>query len=1306
MKTIKGRGFLWMVDIVCVLCSGSSGLSLWGKKAMLTEPHCREAPYWQLAEGCSVPALEELSVCVALSQKFTSPQWTAFAYKQQGGAQVELGLGGATGELLAWLFGEEWSAPIALPLLDWHTVCLTWSGRSRELRLYVNGSVILNTRVNETTPGQPCCLAPNGTLTLGASHGFINRDIAMEMGSNFLGEVSMFRMWGREREPQQLANFSCPEGDVIRWDGRDWDTHGCPPQLDSNLQCAWSLYEIQMKVCIIRQDGNSTHVNSAEDILIATLPGNMSVLTIFVSASTSELHFRNHSLGMRNLAEDQAEVSKLLSTQYNNDTLILSTEPGSIRVNPVGRSHGFCIDRPSLCYLANRSLLRHRSHYLLRARQYMDGQADKPRGPAHGHSTPFCSPGNTTTASDPVSNTPTNPMVSALTDPPSVTLPTVASSAIAATTSSGPDNTWTDKRTSPGSDQHTSTETIEAHPPLNGTEGSETIYNPSDTFYGVVLNVTMNGSSQDPAETIQTWLRDTLEGEQMFILNFALRAEAHSQLSPGFEQSTPKMNKTSALMKTSHGCSFHVRVTASPFNVTGTEKQICDLLSQTYTNGSVSVKADPKEIHITHIEPGQCPEQVELTEWGLYSWPQTEAQHLASLPCDGERMEEATRLCEVGEKTGKARWSPSNLQLCPPVEVTISDLDKINITANNSADMVEIIGALVGNATLLPLPQLQLVLDRLMQVVKVCLLTSSLATDILNIIANILQRGTDLPSVANEILIITDDIGDKMSFPGHCHNITAPSLALSLINVNPSQFDGLTFGVSSFSQGLEPKIFINEEFLDDGVAFISLPQEVEKFFPQDGESQPRIQFHFYGTPDLFQDPENVMDLYTYVVSASITNAIADIRDLEHPVRVTLHHRTPNLHKDSVQCVYWDFQRNGGRGGWDTAGCKRHSTRANHTTCLCDHLTHFAVLLDISRSSIGERDRQILSMISHVGCGLSCVFLGISLLTYTAFKKLRRDYPSRILINLSLALMGLNLVFLLNSWLSSHDDRLCIAVAATLHYFTLASFTWMGLEAVHMYLALVKVFNIYVPSYIFKFCILGWGVPLVIVSIVLAVQKDAYGSALYSDALEPSTNSEHFCWLQEDVVFYVSVVTYILLILICNISVFGLVLVQIRKMQVNKPAGSHRGPLTDLRGAASLTFLLGLTWILGFFSWGPARVPLIYLFSILNSLQGFFLFLFHCLLKENVRKQWRVHLCCGHFRLIEYSDWSRSMTVVGRSKRNQMGHRPSVKSDDSNDTRRTSSSSHSGLRQAGNFRSSLDLVYEDAVVHPRASTDGE
>uniref|UniRef100_A0A8C7U0W7 Adhesion G protein-coupled receptor G4b n=1 Tax=Oncorhynchus mykiss TaxID=8022 RepID=A0A8C7U0W7_ONCMY len=103
------------------------------------------------------------------------------------------------------------------------------------------------------------------------------------------------------------------------------------------------------------------------------------------------------------------------------------------------------------------------------------------------------------------------------------------------------------------------------------------------------------------------------------------------------------------------------------------------------------------------------------------------------------------------------------------------------------------------------------------------------------------------------------------------------------------------------------------------------------------------------------------------------------------------------------------------------------------------------------------------------------------------------------------------------------------------------------------------------------------------------------------------------------------------------STFVVVLVQIRHMRVNQPAGVHSGLLLqDLKGVSSLTFLLGLTWTVAFFAWGPAKVPFLYVFCVLNGLQGFFIFLFHCLMKENVRKQWRIHLCFGSLRLQEYS----------------------------------------------------------------------
>ncbi|XP_010294785.1 PREDICTED: probable G-protein coupled receptor 112, partial [Phaethon lepturus] len=339
---------------------------------------------------------------------------------------------------------------------------------------------------------------------------------------------------------------------------------------------------------------------------------------------------------------------------------------------------------------------------------------------------------------------------------------------------------------------------------------------------------------------------------------------------------------------------------------------------------------------------------------------------------------------------------------------------------------------------------------------------------------------------------------------------------------------------------------------------------------------------------------------------------------------------------AVHCVFWDFQKNDGLGGWNTSGCEIEYTDMNYTICFCNHLTHFGVLLDLSRTEIDITHDRILTLISYAGCGTSSLFLGITLVTYLALEKLRRDNPSKILLNLCAALLMLNMVFLSNSWLSSFNQPgLCITVAVLLHYFLLAAFTWMCLESVHFYLALVKVFNVYVPKYILKCCIAGWGIPAIVITIVLIINKDFYGNGSHSES-NPFSN---FCWVQENTVFYISVVAYVFLIFLTNAAMFITVLLQIHSVKSRTQKRSRFWKwsfLQDLKSAFCLMFLLGLSWGFIFFAWGAVRIFFLYLFSIFNTLQGFFIFVFHCLMKEEVVKQCRVHFCWGRFHLSNYS----------------------------------------------------------------------
>ncbi|XP_051682945.2 adhesion G-protein coupled receptor G2 isoform X13 [Oryctolagus cuniculus] len=513
-------------------------------------------------------------------------------------------------------------------------------------------------------------------------------------------------------------------------------------------------------------------------------------------------------------------------------------------------------------------------------------------------------------------------------------------------------------------------------------------------------------------------------------------------------------------------------------------------------------------------------------------------------------------------------------------------------------------------------------------------LETDYAGEMINQVSKLLRSPPALLApLAQRLLKVVDDIGLQLNFSNKTISLTSPSLALAVVRVNASNFDTTTFAAQDPAN---LQVSLETQAPENSIGIITLPSSLMSTIPaNDMQLASRIQFNFFETPALFQDPslEN-LSLISYVISSSVANLT--IRNLTRNVTVTLKHIDQSQDALTVRCVFWDLGKNGGRGGWSTNGCSVKGQRLNETICTCNHLTSFGVLLDLSRTSLPPAQMMALTFITYIGCGLSSIFLSVTLVTYIAFEKIRRDYPSKILIQLCAALLLLNLVFLLDSWVALYNTRgFCISVAGFLHYFLLVSFTWMGLEAFHMYLALVKVFNTYIRKYILKFCIIGWGLPAVVVTIVLTISPDNYGLGSYGKF--PNGSPDDFCWINSNVVFYITVVGYFCVVFLLNLSMFIVVLVQLCRIKRKKQLGAQRKTsIQDLRSIAGLTFLLGITWGFAFFAWGPVNVAFMYLFAIFNTLQGFFIFLFYCVAKENVRKQWRRYLCCGKLRLAENS----------------------------------------------------------------------
>lgn len=88
---------------------------------------------------------------------------------------------------------------------------------------------------------------------------------------------------------------------------------------------------------------------------------------------------------------------------------------------------------------------------------------------------------------------------------------------------------------------------------------------------------------------------------------------------------------------------------------------------------------------------------------------------------------------------------------------------------------------------------------------------------------------------------------------------------------------------------------------------------------------------------------------------------------------------------------------------------------------------------------------------------------------------RAEVSNSIHVSLSGALFLLNISFMLSEWAATLSAKeFCVFIAVMIHYSLLSCFTWMAVEALHLYLLLIRVFNIYVKYYMTKLSLIGWG----------------------------------------------------------------------------------------------------------------------------------------------------------------------------------------------------------------------------------------
>ncbi|XP_036971348.1 adhesion G-protein coupled receptor D2 isoform X2 [Acanthopagrus latus] len=296
------------------------------------------------------------------------------------------------------------------------------------------------------------------------------------------------------------------------------------------------------------------------------------------------------------------------------------------------------------------------------------------------------------------------------------------------------------------------------------------------------------------------------------------------------------------------------------------------------------------------------------------------------------------------------------------------------------------------------------------------------------------------------------------------------------------------------------------------------------------------------------------------------------------------------------CAFWNFSlMHNHTNSWSSDGCKVTFAGSGVTSCLCNHTTNFAVLMNYLESKWSPEQELILTKLTFIGSGASLCALVVTLMLFTVLDIPKSDRTS-IHKNLFIALICAQ-VILLCSGSAIHNKVACTLVAALLHLFFMAAFTWMLVEGLLLWSKVVAV-NLSEDRHMKYYYLIGWGLPVLIVTITLASASGKY-------------SADGYCWLSVQNGIIWGFAGPVIFIIMVNIMVLTRVVVitistaKRRSIMLAMGTSPAEQAYEQIRAAVKAVLvllpILGLTWLCGVLV--PFSIVMAYIFILLNSLQG-------------------------------------------------------------------------------------------------------
>jgi len=112
-----------------------------------------------------------------------------------------------------------------------------------------------------------------------------------------------------------------------------------------------------------------------------------------------------------------------------------------------------------------------------------------------------------------------------------------------------------------------------------------------------------------------------------------------------------------------------------------------------------------------------------------------------------------------------------------------------------------------------------------------------------------------------------------------------------------------------------------------------------------------------------------------------------------------------------KCVFWKWNFSyPANGSWSGDGCSLVESNESHVVCTCNHLTNFAILMNIKQHKFSDKHKQALCYMTYIGLGISLLGETITIIAYLLLICSSPDQQSHLHINLVATLAMAQIIF--------------------------------------------------------------------------------------------------------------------------------------------------------------------------------------------------------------------------------------------------------------------------------------------------------